>query len=245
MAQFAPFALNPNAEIREERISDEHFCVVIDDFLADPQALVDFAVTHAESFHQPMDIGYPGLVLRFDESVPRELHRFILSRMGRRFGFLRGDARLSTGLTMVTRQPGELANYQRLCHTDPRIREDTLHFASLVYLFSDEALGGTAFYRWTRPEIVYKGLELEAEDPARAAAYLAEHSQVFREAPSYMFDTNDLAERLVVIRPRFNRFVFYSGDIPHSGAIHSPELLTDDFERGRLTLNTFVSVYPK
>ena len=245
MVGLVPIALNPNAEIREERISDDDSCVIVDDFLADPHGLVDWAVTHAKEFHQPRDIGYPGLVLRFDASVPRDLHRFILSRLGRRFGFLRGDAKLSTGLTMTTRQPAKLANFQRLCHTDPRIREGTLHFASLVYLFSDEALGGTAFYRWTRPEIVYKGLELEAEDPARAAAYLAEHSRVFRETPSYMFDSNDLAERLVTVRPRFNRFVFYSGDIPHSGAIRSPELLTDDFTRGRLTLNTFVSVYPK
>jgi len=39
--------------------------------------------------------------------------------------------------------------------------------------------------------------------------------------------------------------VFYSGEIPHSAHITSPNLLTTDFRRGRLTLNSFISVVPK
>ena len=39
--------------------------------------------------------------------------------------------------------------------------------------------------------------------------------------------------------------IFYSGDVPHSAAIASPELLTKDFSKGRLTLNCFASVRPR
>jgi hypothetical protein len=60
-----------------------------------------------------------------------------------------------------------------------------------------------------------------------------------------MTDSNDVAERIGTVSPRFNRFVFYSGDLPHSGAIAAPELLTDDPQAGRLTLNLFFSALPK
>jgi hypothetical protein len=40
-------------------------------------------------------------------------------------------------------------------------------------------------------------------------------------------------------------FVFYSGDIPHTGAVAAPELLSADPRTGRLTLNLFFSVLPK
>ena len=45
------------------------------------------------------------------------------------------------------------------------------------------------------------------------------HFKVFREPPRYMTDSNDVAELLYTVPPRFNRFVFYAGDLPHSGAV--------------------------
>jgi hypothetical protein len=39
--------------------------------------------------------------------------------------------------------------------------------------------------------------------------------------------------------------IFYSGDIPHSAYIEEPELLSDDVDVGRLTLNLFASVVPR
>jgi hypothetical protein len=59
-----------------------------------------------------------------------------------------------------------------------------------------------------------------------------------------MTGSNEIAELLYTVPPRFNRFVFYSGDMPHSAAIAAPELLSDDPRQGRLTLNLFFSVLP-
>ena len=92
---------------------------------------------------------------------------------------------------------------------------------------------------------MYRALELEQSDPQAALALLAEHSSVFREAPGYVTGSNELAELVDVVPPRFNRFVFYSGEMPHSGHITAPERLTTDFRRGRLTLNCFASVVPR
>ena len=235
--------LNGDLEIRRQPIGDGDFCVIVDEFLADPEALVDFACENTGRSFVPQ-AGYPGLNLILDQRLLGEFHRFILRRMGREFSFLRGNATLDTGLTMVTLRPEELSAFQRLCHTDPRDVRGRRKYAALVYLFSDERLGGTAFYRWKQPDVVYRALELHLRDPQAAAALLAQHSATFRGPPNYMTGSNELAELLAVVPPRFNRLVFYSGEIPHSGHITAPELLTTDFRRGRLTLNCFASVVP-
>jgi len=235
--------LNPDLRIQERRIGDDARCVVVDDLLAEPDSLIELAVQRAGRF-RTHSIGYPGLTLDLEPELLKDFHRFILRRMGGIFGFLRGGATLATGLTMTTRKPEDLTTFQRLCHTDPRDLRGRRKFAALVYLFTDESLGGTAFYRWRKPEIVYRALELEQADPRAALELLAEHSSVFREAPRYSTASNDLAELVEVIPARFNRFVFYSGEMPHSGHITAPERLTTDFRRGRLTLNCFASVVP-
>jgi Family of unknown function (DUF6445) len=235
--------LNPDAVVRRQEIGDGQCCVIVDNFLEDPQALVEFAHRNrARARMAPQ--GYPGTVLALGDGDLVDVHRFIRGRMSKTFGFLRGNARLSTSLTMTTLRPAALSNFQRLCHTDPRETPARRRYAALVYLFRDETLGGTAFYRWKRPDVVYRALALELHDTAAAGAYLAQHCHVFREPPCYMTRSNELAEQLAVIPPRFNRMLFYSGEIAHSGHITAPQRLSGDFRRGRLTLNCFASVEP-
>lgn len=236
--------INPKPEIQKEQISETDFCVIVDDFLQDPQALIDYAADHPDRFKEP-DIAYPGLMMDLDPAVLRDFIRFVLTPMRHTFGFLRGDASIATGLSMVTLQPSELSAYQRICHTDPRDTRGRRKYASLVYLFDNEKLGGTAFYRWKQPEVVYHGMTLEYQVPGSADEFLAEHSEVFRQPPCFMTTSTDIAELLYVTQPRFNRFVFYSGEIPHTAFIEHPELITRDFREGRLTLNSFISVYPR
>ena len=73
---------------------------------------------------------------------------------------------------------------------------------------------------------------------------MKEQFATFRAPPRYMTDSNEIAEKLYTVPPRFNRFVFYSGDMPHSAAITAPDLPSDDPRKGRLTLNLFFSVLP-
>ena len=233
--------INPDAEIQVHQISGESHCVIVDDFLRDPETLVEFASTNAEKF-ELQQIGYPGVLCDVARTAMSEVQRFIRSHMSRQFSFLKGDIRTTTYLSMATRQPDELAPLQRLCHSDPRERMDRRNYAALVYLFGDEALGGTGFYRWKEQKRIEEATALELAKPGSSLPLLQEHFEMYREAPKYMCGSNQVAELLLDVPARFNRFVFYSGDIPHSAHIPQPDLLSADFSKGRLTLNCFTSV---
>ena len=237
-------ALNPRARPERHRIDAHHFAVIIDDFLAQPETLIEHAERCSGEFFEP-EHGYPGLNLLLPDAALDALHRFVLREMGRVFGFLRGGASFGTGLSMVTFRPERLQNFQRLCHTDPRDSADRVKFAAMVYLFDDPTLGGTAFYRWKKPDVIAHALAMELRDPAATTALLSEHCRSFRATPTYLTESNELAEQLTVIPPRFNRLIAYSGEIPHTGHITEPHKLTADARTGRLTLNCFASVRPK
>ena len=134
---------------------------------------------------------------------------------------------------------------QRLCHADPRERPDRRNYAGLVYLFDNENLGGTGFYRWKEQKLIEEATALELQQSGSSLDFLKDHLRMYREEPKYMSGSNEAAELLLEIPARFNRLVFYSGDIPHSAHIPEPGLLSTDFSKGRLTLNCFASVRPR
>ena len=99
-----------------------------------------------------------------------------------------------------------------------------------------------ATYRWKEQKSIEEATALELENPGSSLTFLQEHFAMYREAPQYMCGSNEVAELLLDVPARFNRLVFYSGDVPHSAHIPQPELLSADFSKGRLTLNCFTSV---
>jgi hypothetical protein len=236
--------INPNPLVRVEQITEEFACVVIDDFLRNPGTIIDYCCEHADKFSIP-ERSYPGPLLSVSDDAMSDITRFIRSTLGKQFSFLKGGMTTSTFLSMVTLQPERLSNLQRLCHTDPRQRADRHNFAGLVYLFTDERLGGTGFYRWKEREQITKATALDLEDPSAALAFLKKRFPTYNQPPRYMTESNEIADLLLSIPARFNRFIFYSGDLPHSASIAMPELLSEDFRQGRLTLNYFASVVPR
>ena len=236
--------MNSDPEIQIRKLSSGQSIAVIDNFVADPGELQDFASRHADDFSMPPR-GYPGILLDVAAEPMTDIYRFIRSTMGRHFSFFRGDVRLSTVLSMTTLQPVELSNLQRLCHSDPEAGPKRQNFAFVLYPFDDERLGGTGFYRWKEREAIEKATALEMDDPDKALAFLREQFPTYNEPPCYITESNEIAELLDVVPAKFNRLLFYSGDVPHSAQISSPELLSSDFDKGRLTLNCFASVRPK
>lgn len=243
MSKQLSVALNPDLKITRQGIGDGKFCIVIDDFLANPEKLIEYANNNTQKFYATPR-GYPGIMMNLDDDMLMDFHRFIRNRMSRQFRFLRGGLKIKTGLSMVTLPAEKLSNFQRLCHTDPRTRPGCRNYAALLYLYSNEQLGGTAFYRWKHPQIIKKALAMELQDPAAAGTFLAEYCAAFRQTPRYMSASNELAELVEVIEARFNRLIFYSGEVPHSGHITAPQLLSGDPRKGRLTLNSFVTALP-
>lgn len=236
--------VNNSAEVELRQLSSDHVIAVIDDFLESPDELRSFAKGHEQDFYLPPK-SYPGVVLNIDTGAMAEIYRCIRSALGRQFSFLRGGARFQPMLSMTTLQPDELSNLQRLCHTDPPAAKNRHNYAFVLYLFDNPELGGTGFYRWKEKAAIIEATTLEKEDPEKALAYLEQRFPTYQNPPCYISDSTEIAERLDVVAAKFNRLVFYSGDIPHSAQIGSPELLTADPDKGRLTLNCFASVRPK
>ncbi len=236
--------INNDAELQFRQLSSGQSIAIVDNFLADPGKLQAFAKQHADEFSMPPR-SYPGILLDVDAARMTEIYRFVRSTMGQHFSFLRGDARFSTMLAMTTLRPDELSNLQRICHSDPAAALRRRNFAFVLYLFDDERLGGTGFYRWKEQEAIVKATELEPDDPDKALAFLQERFPTYNKPPCYITESNEIAELIDEVPAKYNRLLFYSGDVPHSAQISSPQLLSTDLGEGRLTLNCFASVRPK
>ena len=236
--------INNDATVEFLELASGQEVIIVDDFLSAPDELRDFARARAGEFLMPPK-SYPGLVLGIDDRAMADIYRFVRSTLGSHFSFFRGGAQFSTLMSMTTLQPDELSNLQRLCHSDPPAAGGRLNFAFVFYLFENEELGGTGFYRWKEQEAITAATALEIEDPAKALVFLKEHFDTYNKPPCYMTESTEIAERINQVPAKFNRLVFYSGEIPHSAQISSPELLSSDPDNGRLTLNCFASVRPK
>ena len=237
--------INTGASIRREAISEDHHCVIVDDFLHNPRELVEFAAHNAVQFSTAKS-HYPGLFVDFNYDAMTDVYRFIRSKMTKHFPFLRGNLKLSTFLSIVTLQPDELSALQRMCHTDPTPDPSRTTYAALIYLFENEELGGTGFFNyWKKHDLLKKVEAMDREEPDKAHEFLLDNFPTFRNRAKYMTESNEIAELLCTIPARFNRMIFYSGQIPHNAAITAPEQLSKDCREGRLTLNVFADVLPK
>ena len=236
--------INKDAKIEMQQLESGDAVAVIDGFLLEPNELRRYAVDNGGKFYMPPK-SYPGVVFDIDADPMQDIYRFIRSTLADVFSFYRGDARFSSMLSMTTLQPEELSNLQRLCHSDPPAVRGRRNFAFVLYLFDNDQLGGTGFYRWKEKEAIIEATELESTNTDAALAFLEGRFETYKKPPHYITESNEIAERLHVVPAKFNRLVFYSGDIPRSAHIASPELLSNDFDGGRLTLNCFASMRPK
>ena len=244
MSQHLHLKINPAIEIQVVTVTDEHNCVVIDDFLLNPGQVVEYASERSARFEM-QERAYPGKVLTLHNSAMAPLNRFIQSELSRLFSFCRGGIEFYTQLSITTLQPEDFTWIQRLCHTDPKLADGRRNFAALLYLFQNPELGGTGFYRWKNPDFWAEMSAAQRDDPKMGLDQLQERFAMFSDPACYMTESNEAAELIDKVPARFNRLVFYSGELPHNAFIKHPELLSDDPREGRLTLNCFASVIPK
>ena len=60
--------INNDAAISRQQISADQFCLVVDDFLQDPEELIAYANAHRQQFSLP-ERGYPGLLCDIENAV--------------------------------------------------------------------------------------------------------------------------------------------------------------------------------
>lgn len=211
--------------------------IVIDDFAADPAALV--AAAAAADWQEAPPGGYPGR----RTGLPRDYARAVLQRLDApiRKALLGAEGpmkldRFDCSFSMVTRAPETLTPLQRMPHIDIA---RSGRIAVLHYL-CDARFGGTAFFRQ-----LSTGLERVppadrdrhlAARAAEAAALGPEHGYPGEDTPGYA--------RTGFLPARFNRLVAYRSFTLHSGIIEDPAILSPDPAQGRLTANFFVDYIP-
>jgi hypothetical protein len=225
---------NPRPQIDRIRLPNGKFCFVIDEALVDPGAFVELAVQNHTRFNPVNFSAYPGNFLEMPAAVAGRLNDFFAAHVRRAFD-ARRTLHVQCRLSMVTLPPSALRPFQSICHTDGRhLQEKHSIQASVLYLFKDESLGGTSFYEPARPahEIAYL---FRDANTLPAAAF----TEKYGIAQGYLCTSNDWFTHIGRVPAKWNRIIFYDGDMLHSGDIFAPEKLTADPLTGRLTLNGF------
>lgn len=212
--------------------------VIADDFLLDPEALIDMAARHAPAFAPMAHNAFPGPELELPPSAMAGWVDALMTFAAARLGVQATPQAVSKAfgrLSLVTLQPSDLAPIQRLCHRDRLgTRSHERPLASVVYLFADPALGGTAFYAPRR--------SAADTDALMQGAATNDHAWLDQHLPGprgYLVSSNAWFEAVAVVPPLFNRAIFYRGDMFHSSHIVQPQRLLSDPTRGRLTMNGF------
>ena len=226
---------NPRPTIRHIQVGDSETCVVVDNFLSDPDAIKAHAVAHRAQFSMAPNSYYPGPELALPNSVTSELEQFFNQHVRTTLGARRTLA-ATTRLSIVATHPDQLKPLQRLCHRDATNLAPSEGAAAMVaYLFEDSRLGGTSFYMPRRPmeEIAaMMRLAREMDTPS--------FSKMLGQESAYPTSSNAWFEHVLHVPAAWNRAIFYNGTVFHSGHITAPELLDADPANGRLTMNAFI-----
>ena len=210
--------------------------IVIDNFLQDPERIVDLAVDMSP-FPRQEGHYYPGVRRRI---IPQDGETFdyvhaVCQALGplmhEVYGVTKYDI-VDAGFSLITAKPDTLTPLQRIPHFDYPDQEG---FAIIHYLSKGNG-GGTAFYRHDRT-----GFEMMSKDrldiygPARALDLAA-----FGPGEGYQSGDGNGFTELGMVETRFNRAAIYPGCLLHSGVIPPEFNYSPDPRRGRLTTNIFV-----
>ena len=226
--------VNPRPVVTVVPLFDGHQCVIVDNFMTEPETMVEYAALQRSEFVDSAGNYYPGpeltLTGRFVASVQEAflLHARAPLRARRVLG-------ITSRLSLVTRRPEQLLQGQRIPHRDSYNLDDMEGVGAMVlYLFKDERLGGTNFFKpkVPLPEIDAMLRELKRKD-------MAGESRVPTAPATFAIASDEHFEKVLTVAPKFNRAIFYNGELFHSGHITAPELMVDDPTVGRLTVNAF------
>ena len=224
---------NPKAKMKTVSLDGGAKVFVIDDFLENPEELVSLAEAVSPQFHFQAGHPYPGPQLLLPEDLSAQIDEFFQANCRERLG-VKHPVGMYARFSRVVTDPSQLDPRQRVCHRDDTGIEHGHSMAALVhYLFKDEKLGGTVFFKslMSPSQLHQFRLDTSGLDGASFAAKYGIEA-------GYMTDTNRYFERIGYVPGKWNRAVFYDGGILHSGNIQW------DAERyhsgnGRLTVNAF------
>lgn len=222
------FILNP--ALRVERIAHPDPAVavyVVDDFLADPALLVEYARTRAYFSGVGTDrTAYPGI----RDRLPRPYER-VLSRIVRLIYGVEEVTVHRSMLSLTTLKPEQLGAGQRIPHTDA-FGDD--QFAAVHYLCGPPH-GGTAIYRYLPRDTV----KIDSGQQHIVEEMLQNVFDYPEDHPGYLVGDTRFYHQEVFVAARFNRLVLYPSNLLHCAVLSSTSSLDPDVVTGRLTVASF------
>jgi hypothetical protein len=226
-------ALHPQFSMQKLAIGREGApLMVIDNLVADAQALVDIA---AEKHFDSVASYYPGVRAK----APLTYQRFILEQLRAPFCEFFGLGSRSLHFSMchyslMTTPPEKLEHLQRIPHIDS-VKAGEIAF--IHYLFKRD-MGGTAFYRHRRTGF-------EVIDGSRRAEYFRcveeEENGPDKPASEYINGDTALYEQVGVQVGVFNRMLIYRRNSLHSGCVGPEFVAAENPRTGRLSINGFLA----
>lgn len=226
---------NPHPVVQRLPLFDGHYCLVIDDFLCEPRALVDFAQEHRQAFRYDSDNYFPGVEINMGRQFALALEQFFMLQL-RPYFHARRQLGVACRMSMTTLQPPQLHPLQRLCHRDAESSPPGLGIAAaVVYLFDRPELGGTSFYK---PKFGVDDTRQLLTDLEHASTQTC--NEKLQTQPNYLHASNAYFDLMRTVEAKWNRALFYEGTIFHAAQVAQPELLIDDPRTARLALNGFL-----
>jgi len=234
---FKPVSLSSDMTIEVLSIGREQQpVVVLDQVLANPENLLAYAAS-GEAFSTTPNDYYPGVRKEIPKQYSNLLCQLVLDSFPEVFAVL-SDTQANVNLcalSLATTPAEKLRPIQSLPHFD------TSHNSQLavVHYLCSEAHGGTSFFRHKQT-----GFETITEDRIQryAPALKAEVIAARFLGQQYVSGDNEWFERTGGVPAKFNRAIFYRGNILHSGDIQPEMGLSSEPVAGRLTANTFIQL---
>ena len=223
---------------RMDRVGAEGSPVlVIDNFVADPQALVDHAACLAP-FPSAERTFYPGVRAPVPMPFVQGAHAYLDAALRAAFGL--GDQTVVSGgwdFSLVTRPAADLTLRQRMPHIDST---HPGNLALLLYLAAGDQ-GGTGLYR--HRSTGYEAITEERFDRYEASlkADVAHHG----EPRGFICGDSAIFERIADFEAVFNRLLVYRSQNLHSASLAPGFVGSPDPRKGRLTLNLFLHFRPR
>jgi hypothetical protein len=225
MTKYRP---NPAANVEKIAHQDPEICVyVVDDFMENPQELVDYAKSKAYFGKVGADrTAYPGI----RDRLPSNYERALAEVMERVFPECRPIISRCM-LSLTTLDAGQLHAAQKIPHVDTASDDQ---YASVHYL-CDQRHGGTALYRY----LPRNTIRIRSGDGAVVQEMIQAVHDHPEEHQGYLIGNTQFYKQELVVEAKFNRLVIYPGNLLHCALLTSPESLNPDASRGRLTVASF------
>jgi hypothetical protein len=220
--------LNQDLSVEKLKHSDPEISVyVVDDFLQNPQVLLDYARSNAYFGAVGADrTAYPGIRDRLPRTYERALAAIVADVYG-----VSNPLIHRCMLSLTTLDPSQLSTFQKIPHVDA-FEEN--QFAAVHYLCG-EPHGGTAIYRFLPRDLVKLGPDDRpvVEEMVQAVlAHPAEHA-------GYLSGDTSLFKQELAIEAKFNRLVMYSSNLLHCALLTAADSLARDIDKGRLSVASF------